>query len=196
VYNIRDLLGHWVKPRTRQGKMCPHACCRNKRVHPENFPVLLPRELLRKAPERDLITHYEKVNDNDRASAQLLGEIDRRDQAGKLRAARRQGAERRRFTRRVERQELVEGEITRAERATNGYMVNAAGRRRGVTAESLFTGKESRALRYATPELIEHWQQHPRPSAAALSANPRVARAARARSDVGRHYSAYSEYGA
>src|SRR5260221_3748653 len=172
--------------------MCPHACCRNKRVHPENFPVLLPRELLRKAPEQDLIRHYEKVNDNDRAAGQLLGEIDRRDQAGKRRTAARKATGTRNRARARERHELVEHEIRQAETATNGYMVNAAGRGRGVTAESLFTGSESRALRYASDDLLRYWENHPRPSAGLLSASPRVIRRARARSDVGRvDYSTY-----
>jgi hypothetical protein len=35
VYDIRDLLGHFVKPREREGEMCPHACCRGRRPHPE-----------------------------------------------------------------------------------------------------------------------------------------------------------------
>ena len=46
AYNVRDLLGHFVKPRAAKGKMCPHACCRNKRVHPGNMPVILPSKLL------------------------------------------------------------------------------------------------------------------------------------------------------
>jgi len=190
-YNVRDLIGHWVKPRSRAGKMCPHKCCRGYRGHPDNFPVILPRELLRTASERDLIAHYEQHGARDCASCekvrtQVLGEIDRREDAGKLREAQRRGAEHCKFARRLERQEIIEAEIARAERATNGEMVNRAGVRRGVTVQSLFTGSEARALRYATPELLEHWQRHPRPSAGLMSANPRVVRRARAQSDLGR----------
>jgi hypothetical protein len=185
-YNIRDLLGHWVKPRQRQGKMCPHACCRNRRVHPANFPVILPRELLRKAPERDLIRHWQDQSHNERAVAQVMREIDRREEAGNLKLVRKKAAERRRFTRGLERRELVEAEINRAERETRGELVNKAGKRAGVTVDELFTGRESRALRYAAPELLDYWSRHPRPTAANLSANPRVVRNARARSDLGR----------
>ena len=80
-YNVRDLIGHWVKPRSRAGKMCPHKCCRGYRVHPDNFPVILPRELLRTARERDLIAHYEQHGTRDcpeceKVRTQILGEID------------------------------------------------------------------------------------------------------------------------
>jgi len=37
AYSVRDLLGHFVRPRSARGKMCPHACCRNKRVHPATY---------------------------------------------------------------------------------------------------------------------------------------------------------------
>lgn len=184
-YNVRDLIGHWVKPRSRQGKMCPHACCRNRRVHPDNFPVLLPAELLRRAPEKDLLYHYEHTG-NDRARAQVLAEVDRREQSERARAKGREAARGRAFARQLERRELIDHEIRQAEAATNGYMVNDDGRRRGVTPESLFRGSESRALRYASDDLLRYWEDHPRPSAGLLSSNPAVIRRTRARSDIGR----------
>jgi len=33
-YSMRDPLGQFVKPRSMKGKMCPHACCWNKRGPP------------------------------------------------------------------------------------------------------------------------------------------------------------------
>lgn len=187
-YDVRDLLGHWVKPRSKAGQLCPHACCRNRRVHPENFPLILPRELLRRAPEEDLIKHWQshRCNMNPRCVNQVIGEIDRREAAGKGAARRREAAAHRAAERRSDRAAIVEAEYQRAESETRGEMVNAAGVRAGVSARSLFTGSEDRALRYSTRELQDYWREHPRPSAGRLSANPRIVRRARARSDLGR----------
>lgn len=49
-----------------------------------------------------------------------------------------------------------------AEEATNGAMLNARGREKGVDPFTLFMGNERRALAYASEELVEHWQSHPR----------------------------------
>lgn len=49
-----------------------------------------------------------------------------------------------------------------AEAATNGAMLNARGREKGIDPFSLFMGNETRALAYASEELVEHWAQHPR----------------------------------
>lgn len=51
-----------------------------------------------------------------------------------------------------------------AEAATNGYMLTPAGKREGIDPWSLFTGPESRARKYASPELREWWDQHGRPT--------------------------------
>jgi hypothetical protein len=51
-----------------------------------------------------------------------------------------------------------------AEAATNGYMLNRAGQRGGIDERSLFTGPESRVRKYASPELIEWFESHPRPT--------------------------------
>lgn len=58
--------------------------------------------------------------------------------------------------------EAVEAQIRRAEAATNGALVSHAGRERGVSAESLFTGPETRAMKYASDELLAFWAIHPR----------------------------------
>ncbi|MCK2031241.1 hypothetical protein [Microbacterium galbinum] len=49
-----------------------------------------------------------------------------------------------------------------AEAATNGAMLNARGREKGIDPFSLFMGNETRALAYASEELVEHWAQHQR----------------------------------
>lgn len=49
-----------------------------------------------------------------------------------------------------------------AEEATNGAMLNARGRQKAIDAFTLFMGPEVRALAYASEELVEHWETHPR----------------------------------
>ena len=56
----------------------------------------------------------------------------------------------------------VEAAYAQAEEATNGYLVNKAGRERGVRGIDLFTGPEKNAYRYASSELIAYWMQAPR----------------------------------
>lgn len=57
---------------------------------------------------------------------------------------------------------LTEYEL--AERATNGYMLNARGRAAGIDPLSLFMGNEARAAAYASEELLAHWETRPRPT--------------------------------
>jgi len=49
-----------------------------------------------------------------------------------------------------------------AEEATNGAMLNARGREKGIDPFTLFMGNQTRALAYASEELVEHWETHPR----------------------------------
>lgn len=60
--------------------------------------------------------------------------------------------------------DMLEREYRRAETATNGYLVNREGRRRHIDGRTLFSGPEVRARKYASDELLEHWNNHPRPS--------------------------------
>lgn len=94
-----------------------------------------------------------------------------RDEAGWGREATARGAtargERARRRREAAEQEYRD-EVYRqwraAEAATNGYMLNRAGQRDGIDERSLFAGPESRVRKYASPELIEWFQSHPRPT--------------------------------
>jgi hypothetical protein len=45
-------------------------------------------------------------------------------------------------------------------------MLNKAGKAAEIDERSLFTGPESRARRYASEELLNHWESHPRPTSA------------------------------
>ena len=51
-----------------------------------------------------------------------------------------------------------------AEEDTRGNVLTPEGERKGISLISLFSGPESRARRYASPELREWWDQHGRPS--------------------------------
>lgn len=159
-YNVRDILGHYVAPRSARGDMCPHACCMNKRVHPSNYPAILPPRLLRKASDEDLEQHYRTHRNCPKCERQVIRELNRRDQADQLRKA----AGARAYSRRMEREEAVEYAYVTAERETRGNMLNPRGRARGISDRSLFTGSEERARRYASEELLEHWQVHGRPT--------------------------------
>ena len=61
-----------------------------------------------------------------------------------------------------------EAAFFRAEEATHGFMVNREGRAAGATGEDLFSGPEARARRFASDELLEHWEAFPRPSMVAF----------------------------
>jgi hypothetical protein len=175
-YSIRDLIGHFVAPRSAQGKMCPHACCRNKRVHPDNMPVILPSRLLRRASDDDLAAHYQRVQGEsyreERARAQVLHEMQRRDDeavATDNRAAAR-------YSRQLEQAEAVEASYIAAENATRGNMLNRKGRARDINPRALITGREADFRRYASDELAEYYSAHHRPTAASFrGADTRVA---------------------
>jgi hypothetical protein len=149
--------------------MCPHACCRGHRVHPANMPVILPNRLLRRASDDDLAEHYDRVAGNpreDQAQAQILAEMQRRDELAIKRHDRALEHKRRLYAKRLQRAEEVDRLWLEAEAATRGTMLNKAGKAADIDERSLFTGPESRARRYASEELLNHWQSHPRPTAA------------------------------
>ena len=79
-------------------------------------------------------------------------------------AARSERARRRRQDAEQEYRAEVYRQWLAAEAATNGYMLNRAGQRGGIDEHSLFVGPESRVRKYASPELIEWFESHPRPT--------------------------------
>ena len=163
---MRDLIGHFVSPPRAAGKMCPHACCRNRRVHPANMPVILPNQLLRRASDEDLAEHYDRTAGNARSQAQVLREMARRDDAEISRHDRALEHKRQLFAKRMAHAEEIDRAWLQAEHDTRGNMLNKAGRAAGVDERTLFTGPESRARRYASEELLNHWQDNHRPTAA------------------------------
>lgn len=63
---------------------------------------------------------------------------------------------------RAEYDETLYAQYVAAEEATRGAMLNARGRAKGIDPFSLFMGNETRALAYASEELVEHWESYPR----------------------------------
>ena len=179
AYNIRDLQGHWVRPPDQEMQPCPHACCRGRRTHPERLPVVLDRQHLRTLSEpeltRELYRYSNYTDTHPRAFGQVIAEFDRRENAEKA-AARRKSRYRDKDT---EYRDEVYRQALTAEAQTNGYMLNAAGRRAGVDPVTLFTGPEKRARKYASPELMRYWESNARPTRVSFFGSARDRRAAR-----------------
>ncbi len=145
--------------------------------------VAVPALSLAERTEAELIALMGASTDTADQRA-LAAEIERREQAarewrelyqasqpaGHAAAGRVSPARLRWAQARMAKAEDVERAWLAAEAATNGYMLNAAGQalaRAGkLTERELFTGPLARALKYASAELIAHWETHPRPTAA------------------------------
>lgn len=139
TYNIRDRAGHWIE-RTRKGRKCPHWWCR-----------------AREMSEAELLRHLEHAHDDHRARI-IVRELDRREARDKRR-------ERRANEKSAAREEhllAVESAFTAAESETRGHMLSKAGKAAGVNPQSLWTGPEARARRYASEELRAYWDRHGR----------------------------------
>lgn len=179
-YNRRDLIGHYIEKRQRTEQPCGHACCRGFRVHPENYPVILPSRTLRRATDDDLQEHFVKVSRQEspqarKAEAQILHEMERRDREAERKAEREQRHAQRKESvaavkaaTRQEREAEYERIKLEAESHTSGYLVNARGRARGINDAEILTGRESVFRRYATDEAREYFAAHPRPTSAYL----------------------------
>lgn len=165
-YNRRDLIGHWVKKRQPTQRMCQHACCRGRRVHPKNYPVILPSKLLRSASDDDLAEAFGHGSDERRA--QIVHEFDRRDREEIRRKERANERDRRAFRRKVEHAEEVDRVWLQAEEATNGNMLNKKGLAAGISDRYLFTAPERDVRRYASDELLNFFAEHHRPTASAM----------------------------
>jgi hypothetical protein len=167
----RDLIGHFIRRRQREQQMCTHACCRGYRVHPGNYPVILPNRLLRHASDEDLAGHYDKVVKQDsprarRAEAQIIYEMERRDRAEAGRRQHRKAVAAGRAARQLEREAETERVYLEAEAYTRGNWVNAKGRARGISDREILTGREEVFQRYASEEAREYFRRHPRPTGA------------------------------
>jgi hypothetical protein len=173
----RDQIGHWVKPPSMREHPCPHSCCRDARVHPANLPVRLSRDYLRGLSEPELereLSHYQNYADShERGFLQVIAELGRREDRAERVEARRERARGRRRRLNAEHRDEVYRQWLQAEAATRGVMLNKAGQRAGIDERSLFTGPESRVVKYASPELFEWFEEHGRPTRAAFLGSAR-----------------------
>ncbi|HEV2317352.1 MAG TPA: hypothetical protein VGV89_07245 [Thermoplasmata archaeon] len=167
----RDLIGHFIRNRQPAQQMCTHACCRGYRVHPANMPVILPNRLLRSASESDLAKHYDRVAGSDsdqaqRAEAQILHELERRDEVDAARRRRRTVIAGTRAAQRMEHEAERERVYQAADDYTRGNWVNRKGQARGINADEILTGREAVFQRYASEEARAYFREHARPTAA------------------------------
>jgi hypothetical protein len=171
-YNVRDQLGHYVSPESQADHPCHHHCCSGKRVHPANLPVRLNRQYLRSLSgdelEHELSQYTGFIDTHEGGFLQIVAELDRRDESDKRAAARKTRARERRQQRESEYKDEVYRQWLLAEAETKGYMLNKAGRAAGIDERTLFTGPESRVAKYATRELLDFFDDHPRPTRAAF----------------------------
>jgi hypothetical protein len=159
----RDQLGHWVAPPSQRGHPCHHSCCQGKRVHPANLPVRINRQYLRSLSndelEKELISYQRYSDTHERGFLQILAEDQRRTDV----ADRRTQARARRQQKASDYSDETYRQWMRAENGIQGgVLLNKAGIRAGVSDRSLLSGSQARANRYASDELKEWWQTHPR----------------------------------
>jgi hypothetical protein len=166
-YNRRDYIKHWIRKDQRANQACTHACCRGYRAHPANHPDVMPARYLRGASDDQLAQHYSRCGgDNVACRDQVLDELHRRDQREERRRAREEGRLARASNRRNERAGEVERIYLAAEAQTKGNMLNRRGREAGVDERTLFRGPESRVRRYGSEELLNFFDEVPRPTEA------------------------------
>jgi hypothetical protein len=129
--------------------------------------VVLPAKYLRAASDKDLAEHYQRCPPgNPRCQDQVLDELHRRDVAEERRRAKQEAREQRWRDRRTIRATEIERAYLEAEAATKGNMLNRRGREAGIDERTLFRGPEKRARKYASEELLNHWESVPRPTEA------------------------------
>lgn len=167
----RDLIGHFITNRQRTQQPCTHACCRGYRVHPKNYPTILPDRTLRQASDHDLAEHFDKVSagdtpEDERARAQILHEFERRDAQAEQQRRHREAVQAGQAARKMEREAETERLYLQAEEYTRGNWTNAKGSVALVSDREILTGREAVFQRYASEEAKEFFRSNPRPTAA------------------------------
>jgi hypothetical protein len=126
---------------------------------------------LRRVSDDDLMRRYDRLSRTDTPQAryaenQVLAEAQRRDDADRARAVRREAVATNRAAVRMEREAEGERIKTEAEAYTKGYLVTAEGRARGISDAEILSGRERVFVRYATPEAKAFFAENPRPTGA------------------------------
>lgn len=176
-YDRRDRLQHWIRKEQPEQRTCTHACCRGYREHPKDWPVIPAKRSLRRASDKELMSHYERVSrgrtaQHRYAEAQILAEAQRRDDRDRARRERaemrREAVAANRANAQADREAAAHAIRMEAEAATGGYLVNAEGRARGISDAEILTGREAVFVRYATREAKDFFAERPRPTGAYL----------------------------
>lgn len=107
--------------------------------------------------DADLEALLGSIEDDDTIVA-LIAEMDRRERAA--RKAERERA--RRAAIRAEWELYQHAQYLAADAECRGNLLSKAGIKAGVTEQSLWTGRESTARKYASEELNEYWDANPR----------------------------------
>lgn len=181
-YNVRDRIGHWVKPRSAEGQHCQHACCRGYREHPKHLPVILPNKTLHRMSDEELASHFDRVSEGStkeeaKSRDQILHEFERRDRAADRRRATEQRRQERwakrkeatsaaRAARQMEQDAERERVFLQAEEYSRGNWVNRAGARAGITEREILYGPERTFNKYASEEVREYFSTRRRPTRA------------------------------
>lgn len=187
-YNVRDQRGHYVKPKTARGQLCHHSCCNGTRVHPDKLPVKISRSYLRTLSpqqlERELDAYINFSETHSEGMSQIMAELDHRETVERNAAARKVRATERRQARQSEWRDEVYRQWLAAESETKGVMLNnktlreiKAGKRADINERDLFTGPERNVAKYASPELVEFFENNPRPTRASFLGTARERRA-------------------
>lgn len=116
--------------------------------------------------ERELEQYGRYSEIREHGFMQVIAEMNRREISAERAAARKERARRRRQTTESEYTDEVYRQWLQAESETRGVMLNKRGLAAGINERTLFTGPESRVVKYASPELIEYFESHPRPTRA------------------------------
>lgn len=116
------------------------------------------KNVLRSLSDQTVGRIYEKYSHRPGVTNTVARELDRRDRRDRAAKKMRQLRE--------EHRRVVHAQFLQAESETRGNLLSRAGRDAGVHPESLFTGPERRAHKYASEELLKFWDRNPRLTAA------------------------------
>jgi hypothetical protein len=162
-YNIRDLLGHFVRPKSARGELCPHKCCGGRRPHPDAEPLVPNKKLLRAMTDEQWMKYAQRVDWRDERQVQeMIAEAERRDRRDAAARRRATSAADRRRNDAIDFEIEIEAKYLQAEHATRGDLLNKAGKAAHIDPRTLFYGPEARARKYASEELSEWLGRHGR----------------------------------
>lgn len=130
---------------------------------------------LRRLSDDDLAARAAALDWDDKAAvASVMRETDRRDRAAALRTRARSKS----LDAHTQHAEAAQAQYQVAEEETRGHMLSKAGQRAGVRELDLWNMNERTARKYASEELNEWWDAHPRITKGKIKADARANRRA------------------